>query len=60
MDQSGQMQVFSYHSEARFALFALCFAIFWLGVIAYMSYSPPINTAEPLTWSRYAACWAQP
>ena len=54
------MQVFSYHSEARFALFALCFAIYWLGVIAYLSYSPPINTAEPLTWSRYAACWAQP
>lgn len=42
------------NDKVLFGLFALAFAVFWLGVIGYLSYSPPIDTAEQLTWSRYA------
>lgn len=43
------------HESFRFHWFALAFALFWLGIISYLSYSPPIDTAEQLTWSRHAA-----
>jgi 4-amino-4-deoxy-L-arabinose transferase-like glycosyltransferase len=39
--------------RGRYGLFALCFALFWLGVISYLSFNPPIDTAEQLTWSRH-------
>lgn len=39
----------------RFGLFALCFAVVWLSVISYLSFNPPIDTAEQLTWSRHLA-----